>query len=38
MVHGQPVTSYVENGVTDVLKLAWDEVKERLLAFEPMAV
>jgi MinD superfamily P-loop ATPase len=38
MVHGQPVTTYVDNGVTDVLKLTWNHVKERLIAARPMAV
>jgi MinD superfamily P-loop ATPase len=38
MVHGQPVTTFVNNGVTDVLKLAWNYVNKRLLAAEPMVV
>lgn len=38
MVHGQPVTTYVDNGVTDVLKLTWNQVKERLITARPMAV
>ncbi len=38
MVHRQPVTTYTDNGVTDLLKLIWKRVKDRLLAAEAMAV
>ena len=38
MVHGQPVTSYTDEGVTEILKLIWKRVRDRLLAAEPMAV
>ena len=38
MVHGQPVTTYADSGVTDVLKLVWNRGKERVLAAEPMVV
>jgi MinD superfamily P-loop ATPase len=38
MVRGRPVTTTVDNGVTDVLKLTWNRVKERLLTTESIAV
>jgi MinD superfamily P-loop ATPase len=38
MVHGQPVTTYTKEGVTEVLQLIWKRVKDRVLTAESMAV